>query len=111
MLMCGASALHSVDDYPEKVSAALRCGSDPCTGTPALQTAWIRSCGTAHLLLAGRYAGNVQLAAQSGGLFKQGHVMAAQRCHTGCFQTGRAAAEDGNLLFLRAAGWMLRVFS
>ena len=27
--------------------------------------------------------------------------MAAQRCHTGGFQTGRAAAEDGDLLFLR----------
>ena len=107
---------HSVDDGLETGILQLLCGA-------GLTHAQVHTgvadrvdqvlCGAAHLLLAGRYAGNVQLAAQSGGLFKQGHVMAAQRCHTGGFQTGRAAAEDGDLLFLRcgldAAGVLVAV--
>ena len=107
---------HSVDDGLETGILQLLCGAGLTHAqvhTSVADRVDQVLCGAAHLLLAGRYAGNVQLAAQSGGLFKQGHVMAAQRCHTGGFQTGRAAAEDGDLLFLRcgldAAGVLVAV--
>ena len=58
----------------------------------------------AHLLLARRDAGDVQLTAQRGGLLEQGHIVSTKSRDPGCFQTGRATAEDCDLPFLFRRG-------
>ena len=100
---CGAVGTHSVDDSLKTGLLQLLCRA----GLPHAQVhTGVADCmdqilrGAAHLLLAGRHAGDVQLTAQRGGLLKQGHVVTAQSCHTGSFQTVRAAAQNSHLLFL-----------